>query len=237
MIKYLIAIFLLVDILILGLFFYSRENASVSDLRGYKKKVAIETPNKMAKIAAVKNDLSNWPPKLNQKFPEVPLIDHRGNSFSMEKLSGKPTLIEFVAMTCAACQAWSGAHKHGTFENLAAQQDLSSIEDHYKEYTSGLDLFDGSINFVQLIIYDTALEAPTAEKIDSWRKHFKLDQHKNTYVVTGGKALTNQESFKRIPGFMLLDKNGIIRFDALGHTPVHNFYTELLPTVKELINQ
>ena len=237
MIKYLIAIFLLVDIVILGQFFYSHKNASASNLKGYKKKVAIETPNKMAQIASVKNELSNWPPKLNQKFPEVPLIDHQGNSFFMEKLYGKPTLIEFVAMTCAACQAWSGAHKHGTFENLAAQQDLSSIEDHYKEYTGGLDLFDGSINFVQLIIYDTALEAPTADKINSWRKHFKLDQHQNTYVVTGGKALANQESFNRIPGFMLLDKDGTIRFDALGHSPVHNLYTELLPAVKDFITQ
>lgn len=236
-IKELIAVFIVVDLFIFLFSPYHLVSMSHADsaASGFDKKAAIETSRRMGEIASIKNELPNWPPKLNQKFPDVALVDHQGRTFSFETLKGKPVLIEFIAMTCAACQAWSGAHKYGVFENLAAQQDLSSIEEYYKQYTPGLDLFDGKISFVQLIVYDTALEAPAVTKLAEWRKHFKFDQHKNTFIVTGGKALRNQESFRRVPGFMLLDKNGVVRFDALGHTPKHNPYTELLPGVKSLL--
>ena len=205
--------------------------------RGWAKKHAVETSASMATIAAIPNTLSNWPPVLGKSFPDVKLFDHEGKEFSFNSLKGKPVLIEFVAMTCAACQAWSGAHKHGVFDGFAAQEGLEDIERYFKDYTPELDLFDGTVSFVQLINYDTALEAPTPESLARWRKHFQFDGHPNVYIVSGGEPLRNKETFVRTPGFLLLDKNLIIQFDALGHTPHHDLFRELLPGVRRVVGE
>ena len=235
--KVLVCIMVVIDLAVIGIFLGHAQILETLGvpLSGFAKKAAIETPNRMGAIAGVKNTLSNWPPKLGENFPDVPLIDHNGHPFSLRSLFGKPTLIEFVAMTCAACEAWSGAHKYGAFENLAAQGGLDSIEKYYHQYTGGLELFDGKINFVQLIIYNSSLNIPSADDLIRWRTHFHFNEQQNVYIVTGGEALANQESFNRIPGFLLLDREGKIRFDALGHTPIHNLYTELLPAVSSLM--
>ena len=199
---------------------------------GWEKKAWIETGERMSELAAVPNSVAGWPPVLGAVFPEVELFDHQGRPFRVSQLKGKPTVIEFLAMSCAACQAWSGAHKAGVFEDLAAQDDLIGIEEYYRKYTPGLELFDGTINFVQLIVYDTNLRAPTPEYLDAWRTHFGFEKHPNVFVVSGGEPLCNRDSFNRIPGFLLLDREGVVRFDALGHSPVHNLYLELLPAVR-----
>ncbi len=203
---------------------------------GWAKKRAVETPLRMGALTHIPNTVKNWPPQLGSEFPKVRLFDHRGQLFDVETLRGKPTLIEFIAMTCAACQAWSGGHERGAFDDFAIQADLESIEKYFSRYTGGLSLFSDSLNFVQLIVYNTNLEAPTAPELEKWRAHFQFNTHPNTHVVTGGEALRNRDSFFRTPGFLLLDKNLVIRFDALGHQPRHNLYTELLPAVPALLS-
>lgn len=232
-IRFLIGVFLLLDLAVAAGYFLLPPGAFANP--GFEKKAAIETPRRMGALAVAPNTVSDWPPKLGMKFPSVALTDHDGRPFSLDSLRGKPVLVEFVAMTCAACQAWSGAHTHGVFEQLAAQQGLKSIEEYYRQFTRGLDLFDGQVAFVQLILYDTALKAPSKEALSAWRRHFHFDQHPNVFIVTGGEALCNSESFKRTPGFALLDKEGVMRFEALGHNPRHNLYTELLAGVRGLL--
>ena len=202
---------------------------------GYERKAAIETPNNMARIGAAENKLSNWPPKVDQVFPDVALIDHTGKPFSFEQLRGKPTLIEMVAMTCGGCEGFSGGNKYGGFKGFAVQESLGSIDDYFKQYTGGLELFDGPVNFVQIVVYDLKLNAPQPDELALWREHFKLDGHSNVYIVTGGEPLANKDSFKMIPGFLLLDKDGVVKFDAAGHYPKHDLFRQLLPGVGKLL--
>lgn len=202
---------------------------------GWEKKAWVETADRMQALAAVPNRVAGWPPTIGAPFPDVGLFDQKGQPFHLSSLKGKPVLVEFLAMTCAACQAWSGAHVKGPFDDLAAQTDMKSIEEYFKTYTGGIDLFDGSVNFVQLIVYDTSLRPPRPEHLDAWREHFGFDKRPNVYVVSGGEPLANGDSFMRVPGFLLVDKGGIVRYDALGHTPKHNLYTELLPAVPGLL--
>lgn len=204
-------------------------------VKGWEKKAAVESAARMAALAAVPNSVAGWPPEIGKAFPDVALFDHEGKPFRFETLRGKPVLVEFIAMTCAACQAWSGGHDRGVFDDLAAQEDLESIEKYFRIYTGGMALFDGPVHFVQLIIYDTSLRAPRPEHLAAWREHFGFDRHANVSIVSGGEALANRESFHRIPGFLLLDREGVVRFDALGHAPKHHIYLELLPAVRGLL--
>jgi hypothetical protein len=198
----------------------------------WQKKLNLETPHKMNELAIAENRLKNWPPELNSKFPELQLVDHTGSGFDLAKLAGKPTLVEIVAMSCAGCQAYSGGNKVGAYGGFPAQREIQSIEEYYERFTGGLKLFDGQVNFVQIIIYNLKLEPTGPEDLAKWRQHFGFDQRQNTYILSGGKALANGASFKMIPGFFLLDKDLIVRFDATGHHPKHNVYTQLLPAVR-----
>lgn len=204
---------------------------------GLEKKFQIETPERMHKLRIAPNLVKNWPPIIGQTFPKIDLFDHEGDRFSFESLAGKPTLVELVAMTCTACQAWSGAHERGTFEDLYAQEDLQSLEKDFPRSTDGLQLSDGTINFVQLIVYNTKLEAPTPADLSAWRRHFGFDSHRSTFIVSGGELLANGTTFRLVPGFFLLDKQLIVRFARLGpgQGGPNDLYWEMLPAIRGLL--
>lgn len=201
----------------------------------WRVKARLETPKRMTAISIQPNTLENWPPQLNMQFPKISLQDHTGNSFALDSLRGKPSLIEIVAMSCAGCQAFSRGNTKGGFGGFPAQDDLKSIDDYFREFTGGVRLDSGRVNFVQIIIYNLKLEPAQTSDVAAWRKHFELSRASNWYVLTGGAALANQDSFKMVPGFLLLDKNLNLRYDATGHNPKHNLYTQLLPAVQKLL--
>ena len=199
---------------------------------GWERKASLETPWRISQLASKKNKLSNWPPATGKTFPRFDLFDHSGKQFSFESLRGKPTVIEFISMTCAGCQAFSGGNEFGPYGKLASQPDLLSFEKYFQQF-AGLDLYSGQVNYVVVIVYNDKLESPTAEDLSSWRSHFHLE-HDNTYVVSS-QELASGDSFNMIPGFMLLDSNQSVVFDSTGHKPKHNLYSELLPGVKALL--
>ena len=201
----------------------------------WEKKAALETSEKMGAIASISNRVAGWPPVLHERFPNIALFDHMGKPFSMNSLQGKPVLVVFVAMTCAACEAFSGAGMYGGYDGLASQKDLESIESYFKRYTGGVALLGGPVQFVQIIFYNTSLEAPTPQELTGWRTHFHFDNYSNAFVVSGGEPLRNGESFQRIPGFLLLDKELKVRYESLGHSPRHNLYRDLLPGVRGVV--
>ena len=201
----------------------------------WRRKASLETPNRMADLQRARNQLANWPPRVGLPFPGLELRNHAGDLVSVDSLRGKPSLIEIVAMSCAGCQAYSGGDKFGGFGGFPSQTELDSIETYFKRFTGGLNLHNNEINFVQIVIYNLQLKPAEPPDVAAWRIHFNLDRHSNTKVLTGGAPLANQASFNMIPGFLLLDKDLVVRYDATGHNPRHNLYTELLPAIPKLL--
>jgi hypothetical protein len=216
---------------VMGLVIYYQR----STVTGWERKALVESRDVMQALSIAPNSTPGWPPTVGRQFPAVSLFDHLGNNISPESWRGKPTFIEIISMTCAGCQAFSGANKYGAFANLASQDNLDSIEEYYRRFTGGHELFSDEIRFVQLIIYNQDLNPPRPEDLAKWRSHFKLDQHANTSVLSAGTALANSASFRMIPGFMLLDAELKVLFDSTGHQPRHNLYTELLPAVGRIL--
>ena len=219
-----------------GIFLLNRESENHLDApkSGWEKKAELETAHRMAQLSKAENRLANWPPVIGRTFPRVNLFDHEDKHFSFDSLQGKPTVVEFIAMSCAGCQAFAGANKYGGFGGFASQAELSSFEEYFEKYTKH-ELHSDELNFVQIIFYDLQLRSPSANELADWREHFHLKHHPNTFVVSGGPALANQVSFAMIPGFMLLDENQTVRYDSTGHHPTHNLYTELLPAVRKML--
>ena len=200
---------------------------------GWERKAALETPLKMSRLANGRNTIPNWPPRIGKSFPQFDLFDHADRPFSFESLRGKPTVVEFISMSCAGCQGFAGGKEFGPFGGLATQTDLESLETYFRQY-AGLDLHSGEVNFVVVAVYNDKLQSPTAQELSDWRDHFRIGRHGNTHIVSS-PDLASGDSFKMIPGFMLLDQRLRVVFDSTGHNPKHNLYTELLPGVKSVL--
>lgn len=171
-----------------------------------------------------------WPPEVGQPYPDLQLVDDKGQAVSLASYKGKVLVIETAGMSCPACNAFAGANKMGGFSGAQPQGDLSEIEGYVKEYAGGDYLTSPNVVFVQLMLYGPTMQAPTVAELGAWRDHFKLrERFPNMVLVTGGEKLNIPASYRLVPGFQVVDKDFVLRYDATGHRPRHNLYTELLP--------
>jgi hypothetical protein len=151
-------------------------------------------------------------------------------------LKGRVLLVEMIGMTCPACQGFSGAKLRGTFGGVDSDGGLPSIDDLLVQYARGASLGDDLV-LVQILLFDMKMGAPNADDARAWAAHFHRDAAKHQYVLAGGPALHNQASYVMVPGFQLVDRRFMLRWDATGHTPRHNLYTELLPAIPAILQE
>lgn len=178
---------------------------------------------------------ANWPPKVDQLFPELTLINHDGRKFRLSDLKGKVVLVEPIGMTCEACNAFSGGNRRGGFKWVKPQQGLQSIEQYLARYSNGVTLSHDDLVMVQIILYDLTMEAPDLEDARIWAEHFGLDRNPNVYVAFSERDLRGRASSDMIPGFFLVDKGSVVRYDATGHRPRHNLFTQVLPQIARMV--
>jgi hypothetical protein len=120
----------------------------------------------------------SWPPKLGEPFPDLELVSHTGATVRLSDFRGKVVLVEPIGMTCAACNAFSGARERGGYENIEPQENLPSIEKLLPTYAHGQSLDDDRIVLVQLLLYDMKLNAPSPKDAREWAEHFGFENHK-----------------------------------------------------------
>lgn len=175
-----------------------------------------------------------WPPQVGRTFPNIEFVDQNGISFKMSELYGSVVLVEYVGMTCRACQAYSGGNEVGGYENVSPIGGLPSIEKLFKDYTN-ISLDDSRIKFVQVLLYSMTMDSPTPDHASNWANHFGFDRYNDEIVVVPKRDLRGKGSYNLIPGFQILDKQLVVQRDSTGHSPRHNLYSELFPLVKILL--
>ena len=175
-----------------------------------------------------------WPPQLGDEYPDLKLVDQTGSTIRLSELRGKVILVELIGMPCGACQAFAGAHRFGVFGGGKLQADLESIEAYARRF-GDFDLKDDRVVYVQLLLFNDEIQAPTAEDVRDWAEHFGMDRSRNQIVLAGTERLATPLSYKMIPGFHLIDRDFVLRRDSSGHQPVHNLYDNLLPAMGRLI--
>jgi hypothetical protein len=177
-----------------------------------------------------------WPPVLHETYPDLRLVDQEGRRTSLCEFRGRVILIEPIGMPCRACIAFAGGHERGPFDGIRPQEDLGSIETYAREY-GGVDLADERIVVVQILFYSPSMAAPTPEDARRWAAHFGLERSRNRVVLIAEDNLLGTATRGMIPGFQLVDKNFVLRYDSTGHAPRHDLYTELLPSIRGLLEQ
>ncbi len=178
---------------------------------------------------------TTWPPKVGKSYPDATFIDQEGNPVKLSSFKGTVLLIEPIGMTCAACQAFSGAHKYGALGSVTPQKGLPSIETLFPQYTNGLSLRNSRIQFIQVLFYDMDMQAPTAHDVKEWTRQFRMERSSNYLVLAAPYAFQGRATSNMIPGFQLVDQEFILRADSTGHSPQHDLYRQLLPMVRQLL--
>lgn len=176
-----------------------------------------------------------WPPITGQAYPDLELINQKGKTFRISDYKGKTIIVEPIGMNCPACQAFSGAHDMGAFENNAIQSGLPSIKKLIPRYASGTKLPHKDIVFIQLLLYDMNMKAPKAEDATKWAQHFGFRIKDNEIVAISPHDLRGHASYNLIPGFQLIDEEMTLRSDSTGHRPKDSLYETLLPMVPSLL--
>tara|TARA_R110002049_G_scaffold2750_4_gene21982 strand:- start:159880 stop:160707 length:828 start_codon:yes stop_codon:yes gene_type:complete len=181
--------------------------------------------------------VGNWPPSVGAFYPDLVLKDQNGERFQLSDLAGKVILLELAAIPCKGCQAYAGGNERGGFGGVAVQKGLGSIHQYAKQYAR-VDLeTDPNVVFVQLLLYGKSMRNPTANEVSGWARHFGMNRSKNQIVLQGDRSMVTRESSNLIPGFHLIDRNFVLRFDASGHHPHDDLYRDLLPALGKLARQ
>ncbi len=186
-------------------------------------------------VAKAQNRPHPWPPVIGQAYPDLTLIDQEGQEFKLSYLKGKVIVVEPIGMNCPACQAFAGGNKYGAFENNAVARDLNDFKTIFLHYSKGLRLPNPDVVFVQILLYDMNMGAPTKEDARKWAAHFNISKDNNHFVAVFPYDMRGKESFDMIPGFQLIDRNFILKSDSTGHHPKHNLYKQLIPLTPKLV--
>ncbi len=198
---------------------------------GYGTEAPLDEPDNSAVLSG------EWPPRLGETYPDLKLYDQEGNLVQLSSFKGKVLVIEMVGMTCPACQFWSGSGVKGDYPKGTPKPGGHPGFRRDFERITGLDLGSRDVIFVQLILYSMSMKAPTREAVRSWAAHFGFERSKNEVVLAGTSKFISQASYDLIPGFQLVDRNFILRYDATGHHPFHNWANELLPMVPVYVEE
>lgn len=190
-----------------------------------------------AKYDATK-PLRDWPPVTGQFYPNLVLKDQTGQVTALSDFRGKVVLVEVVGLTCRACHAFAGGNESGRerFRGIEPQRGVDSIEKYAQGYAK-VSLDHPDIVFVQLVLYGMdGLSPPSLDDVRAWSRHFGMDRYRNEVVLVGDERFISPQTRRLIPGFHLIDRNGILRAMHSNDPRHDNLYTALLPSLGELAN-
>jgi hypothetical protein len=176
----------------------------------------------------------SWPPAEGERYPDLVLTDQHGETLQLSELAGKVILLELAAVPCKGCQAFSGGNRHGGFAGVPVQPGLDSIHDYAAQYGRVKLGQDEDVVFVQLLLYGNSMTSPTQQEVAAWAEHFHLHRASGEIVLRGDPSMLGPATHAMIPGFHLIDRDFVLRYDSSGHQPRHDLYRDLLPALGEM---
>lgn len=196
------------------------------------------TPGKRSAKYEPGTPLRGWPPSVGKFYPNLVLKDQTGAVTALSDFRGKVILLEVVGLTCRACHAFAGGNEAGKehFRGIEPQRGLESIEEYARGYAK-VSLDHRDIVFVQLVLYGMdGRSAPDEDDVRAWASHFQMERNRNEVVLIGDGRFTSSETRALIPGFHLIDRNGILRAMSSNDPRHDRLHESLLPKLASLVN-
>ncbi|MCP4660938.1 MAG: hypothetical protein GY856_36520 [bacterium] len=178
-----------------------------------------------------------WPPQVGRPYPDLELLDRHGESLRLSSFQGKVILVEPIGMNCPACNGFVGGNKPGVggFNGMRPEKGAVSLHEMLHRRAPEVDLGDVGIVFVHLLLYDYQMGPPDPEDAWDWDAHFRVAEQ-DGLVVVPNRDLRGPAAYNLIPGFQLIDRDFVLRYDATGHNPRDSLWDELLPAIPHLLN-
>jgi len=182
----------------------------------------------------------NWPPKMNELYPALPLIGLDANETTLPNLMGKVVVLEFVDMSSPVSQAQSGAVLLGAYgETRADDLDKSVVtfEDAFRRTSQNEDITFPNQNtvHVKVVVYAQDGGQASLDDAQSWADHFDLKADDNVVLLVPKNDIRSDEVQAMISGYQLIDKKGRLRVDSAGVAPKHNLQLTLIPLAEKLM--
>ena len=175
----------------------------------------------------------DWPPRFARPFPDIALVDSRGEALRMSDLAGEAALVHAVAMSSPASSALAGGDVLGGFGGVRPQAGLRSLEFLLARHGVAQP-GDGGPTVLHLLLYDPGGGAPDAADAAAWATHFRLDGRPGIRVAAPAGDLRGRASAGMVPGVYLVDKESFVRYEAAGRAPRHDLFRDLLPAAAAL---
>jgi len=171
----------------------------------------------------------SWPPKIGEKYPDLALLDHKGQQMRMSSFEGKLIIVEPVGIR------WPKEELQGE----SVKRPRSSWEGikEFKQYltrTRQILLPDDNIVYIQIVLFDANLNHPSLRDIQNWVQRYDFRQSRGEYVFITDEDLSGPVSYSLVPGFQLIDKDLILRADSTGENPQDDLFEVLVPLINEL---
>ena len=178
-----------------------------------------------------------WPPKMNQSYPDLELLDKEGRVFKLSDLKGYVIVTSYVDMSSPVSQAQAGSALTGAYGTT------SEIDRYTKPFSvtvrdnaeNNFSLPNDSILEVYILIYNQDGSQATLGDADKWAEHFDLDLSRGVIVAVPKEDLRSDDTQKILTGYQLIDQYMMLRVDSAGKTPKHNLRMTLIPLLSKLV--
>ncbi|OFY38444.1 MAG: hypothetical protein A2X18_02920 [Bacteroidetes bacterium GWF2_40_14] len=151
--------------------------------------------------------------KVNETAPDFSLVNMDGKTVKLSDLKGKTVILDFWATWCGPCRA-----------SFPAMQQLV---DHYKS--------NPDIVFLFIDTFEGNTGGTTVDKMKPGAKKI-MEEKKFSFQVLfdSGDTVAAKYKVKSIPAKFVIDKNGIIRYKALGSGIYSHLIDEMMAMIKEV---
>ncbi|MGH1403321.1 MAG: hypothetical protein ACRBDL_03690 [Alphaproteobacteria bacterium] len=178
-----------------------------------------------------------WPPKMNQKYPDIDLVNQAGEEFKLSDLKGRVLIVEYIDMSSPVSQAQSGGAILGAYGATTYVDKVTTpVSQVLKQSTEGeLSLPHPHILEVKVIIYGEDGGQASRDDAGNWASHFNLNLKDGVIVSVPVKDMRDQLTKELITGYQLVDKNLMMRADSTGVEPTHHLKLTFAPLVPRLV--
>jgi len=178
----------------------------------------------------------HWPPKMNQPYPDMELLDRNGRVFRLSDLKGYVIVMSYIDMSSPISQAQAGAVVTGAYgftkEVDKYAESFSQVV--RKNAVDGFILPNDGVLEINVLVYAQDGSQATLSDADEWAEHFGLDLDHGIIVAVPTKDLRSKTAQSVITGYQLVDQHMMLRVDSAGLTPKHNLKMTLVPLLSKL---
>jgi hypothetical protein len=177
-----------------------------------------------------------WPPKMNQPYPDIALVDRGGRAFKLSDMKGYVIVMSYIDMSSPISQAQAGA---GTVGAYGLTKDIDKYTEPFlkvveKNAPDNFKLPNDGVLEINVLVYTQDGSQPTLDDADKWAEHFDLNLERGIIVAVPKEDMRSSDTQSIITGYQLVDQHMMLRVDSAGIEAKHNLKMTLVPMLSKL---